>query len=82
MDVRTVDPIDQIRMNFFDRVIAEEKERQAAEKRQQAVCVHRYQTTGWIIGEWEMRACETCGHEAIKRVRSWQRHSAGRCVIA
>ena len=79
-DVRTIDRIDQIRMEFFDHVISEEKERAAAEKRQQSACVHRYTVLGVVLGEWQMRSCERCGHEAVRRIRSWER-SAG-CVVS
>ena len=80
-DVRTIDKIDQIRAEFFDRLIEEGKQREQEQKRQQAICLHNYTVEGPIIREWQMRTCERCGHEAIKRITTWQRGD-GKCAIS
>lgn len=83
-----IDRIDQIRTEFFERLIEEGKQAAADRKRQQATCAHQYTIMGPIEGDRQWRKCERCDHEATKSIRTWntlwyKAHAKhGDCVVS
>ena len=78
-----VNEIDKFRNDFFEKLIKEEKAKEAALMRLQANCVHKYDQLGHISGNgYQPRTCSKCGHTATKSIRVWQGTANGTCTIA
>lgn len=77
-----VNEIDKFRNDFFDKLIKEEKEKEATILRQQSNCVHKYDRLGHPSNGYQLRTCSKCGHSAVKSVRVWQGTENGTCVIS
>lgn len=78
-----VNEIDKFRNDFFDKLIKEEREKEATILRQQANCVHKYDQLGRPSANgYQSRTCSKCGHSAVKSVRVWRGTEHGTCVIS
>jgi hypothetical protein len=78
-----VNEIDKFRNDFFDKLIKEERQKEAELMRQQANCLHKYDQHGRPTANgYQSRICSKCGHHAIKSVRVWQGTQNGSCVIS
>jgi len=78
-----MDEINKFRQAFFDKVIADEVQKQQEEKLLKSKCFHLYN----IIEDtyenrnitYQYRTCSKCGHSTIKRREAWE--GSKRCVI-
>ena len=84
-----VNEIDKFRQDFFDKVIADEKEKERILKEKQRKCFHTYNIMG-LTGPngYQERTCSKCGHSDIKSLRVWNSMhinggggSGGNCVV-
>jgi len=76
-----VNEIDKFRNDFFDKLIKEEREKEAALERKQANCLHKYDGHGRPDANgYQSRRCSKCGHTAIKSVKVWR--GTENCVIS
>jgi hypothetical protein len=55
-----MNPIDQFRQAFFDKVIREETAKEQQQKRIQRNCFHRY-----VAETYQRKTCSKCGHSVI-----------------
>lgn len=73
--------IDDFRQQFFEKVIADEKQKEKEEKRIQAACFHLFNMHGPLMQNgYQERTCSKCGLTAIKRIQVWEGTKG--CVIA
>lgn len=64
--------IDKFRQDFFNKVIADEKEKERVLKEKQRKCFHTYNIMG-LIGPngYQERTCSKCEHSDVKSIRIW-----------
>lgn len=73
--------IDDFRQQFFEKVIADQQQKDKEEKRKQAECFHLFNMIGLISPNgYQERTCSKCGLTAIKRVQVWEGTKA--CTIS
>ena len=78
-----VNEIDKFRNDFFDKLIKEERQKEAELMRQQANCLHKYDKLGRPNANgYQLRTCSKCGHHAIKSARVWRGTENGSCIIS
>ena len=78
-----VNEIDKFRNDFFEKLIKEEKAKEAAILREQTNCLHKYDEVARPSQNgYQSRTCSKCGHTAIKSTRVWQGTAHGTCTIA
>jgi predicted nucleic-acid-binding Zn-ribbon protein len=77
-----MNPIDEFRNAFFQKVIDEEKEREAEEKRIQSKCFHLYNIIDetFIKKDYQQRTCSKCGHSMIRRTKIWE--GTKTCIVS
>lgn len=78
-----INPVDEFRNAFFEKLIKEEKEKERAQQLAQKNCFHNYNIMG-IPSQtgYQERTCSKCGHSALKSIRIWEGTKNGNCVIA
>jgi hypothetical protein len=78
-----INPVDEFRNAFFDKLIKEEQEKKRALELAQKNCFHSYNIMG-IVNQngYQERTCCKCGHSAVKSVRIWEGTKNGSCIIA
>lgn len=73
--------IDDFRQQFFEKVIADEQQKQKEEKRLQAACFHLFNVIGTTQPNgYQERSCSKCGLTNVKRISVWE--GTKNCVIA
>jgi hypothetical protein len=78
-----INPVDEFRNAFFDKLIKEEQEKTRAKELTQKNCFHRYSIIGSINHNgYQERSCSKCGHSVIKSIRIWNGTKNGSCIIA
>ena len=78
-----INPVDQFRNEFFDKLIKEEKEKEKAKQIAQKNCFHNYNIMGRVnTNGYQERTCCKCGHSAVKSIRIWEGTKNGNCIIA
>ena len=78
---KKMNPIDEFRSAFFQKVIDQEKEQDRAEKEMQSKCFHLYNIIDDTFSNThQQRTCSKCGHSLIKRIQVWE--GSKRCIIA
>lgn len=77
-----VNEIDKFRQDFFNKVIADEKEKERIIKEKQRKCFHTYNIMG-LTGPngYQERTCSKCDHSITKSIRVWQGSSSGTCIV-
>jgi hypothetical protein len=76
-----MNPIDEFRSAFFQKVIDQEKEREQEEKLIQSKCFHLYNIIDETFSNThQQRTCSKCGHSLIKRIKVWE--GSKNCIIA
>ena len=76
-----MNPVDEFRNAFFQKVIDQEKEREREEKEIQSKCFHLYNIIDETFSNThQQRTCSKCGHSLIKRIEVWE--GSKRCIIA
>ncbi len=74
---------DEFRKAFFDKLIADEKEKTAQTIREQANCSHKYDILSRVTSNgYQSRTCSKCGHSAIKSIKVWNGTRNGSCVCS
>jgi len=63
--------IDKFRNNFFEKVIKDEKDREADLLLTQKNCYHKYVVEHVYKTGYEQRTCSKCNHSALKHSRVW-----------
>jgi hypothetical protein len=78
-----INPVDEFRNAFFDKLIKEEQEKKRALELAQKNCFHNYNIMG-IVNQngYQERTCCKCGHSSVKSVRIWEGTKNGSCIIA
>ena len=86
MNPNRVDPIDQIRNDFMDKILQEEKQKAKALQLQQAHCFHLYDIIGSTYHHgretYQERTCSKCNHSFIRSVKVWEGTKHGTCIIS
>jgi hypothetical protein len=78
-----INPVDQFRNDFFEKLIKEEKAKEQAKLMAQKQCFHKYNIMGLVNANgYQERSCSKCGHSALKSVRVWEGSKNGECVIS
>lgn len=82
-----VNEIDKFRQDFFNKVIADEKEKERALQEKQRKCFHTYNIMGFVLQNgYQERTCSKCGHSDIKSVKVWNNTrmngGGGNCIIS
>jgi len=78
---KKMNPIDEFRSAFFQKVIDQEKEQERLEKEMQSKCFHLYNIIDDTFSNThQQRTCSKCGHSLIKRIQVWE--GSKRCIIA
>jgi hypothetical protein len=78
---KKMNPVDEFRNAFFQKVIDQEKEREREEKLLQSKCFHLYNIIDETFSNThQQRTCSKCGHSLIKRIEVWE--GSKRCIIA
>jgi hypothetical protein len=78
-----MNPVDEFRNAFFDKLIKEEQEKEKAKIIVQKSCFHNHNIIGPTNHNgYQERTCCKCGHSAIKSVRIWEGTKNGSCIIA
>jgi len=81
----TGDRIEQIRNDFMDLILREEKEKEQALKLQQANCFHQYSIIGstYTHGRdtYQERTCSKCQHTHIRSIKVWEGAKYGSCLV-
>lgn len=76
-----MNPIDEFRSAFFQKVIDQEKEQERMEKEMQSKCFHLYNIIDDTFSNThQQRTCSKCGHSLMKRISVWE--GTKKCVIA
>jgi len=73
--------VDAYRINFFENIIKEEKEKERQLKILQKNCFHNY-IANRTYQTYEERICSICAHSAIKNIHVWNGTKNGSCIIA
>ena len=80
-----INEIDKFRQDFFNKVIADEKEKERTIKEKQRACFHNYNLMGLIgANGYQERTCSKCEHSVTKSIRVWQgsgNGAGGNCTI-
>ena len=74
--------IDDFRANFFEKVIQNEKEKEAAILHKQKTCHHTFTIIDEAINQngYQYRTCSKCELTAYKRIAVWE--GTKRCTIS
>ena len=77
-----MNPVDEFRNAFFEKVIKEEKEKEEEERLVQSKCFHLYNIidSTFIKKDYQLRTCSKCGHSMIRRTVIWEGTKS--CVIS
>jgi hypothetical protein len=76
-----MNPVDQFRAAFFDKVIQEEKKQEEERRQAQAKCFHKYDMIEQTFANgYQQRSCSKCGHGAVRKITVWEGTKG--CVIS
>jgi len=75
-----MNPVDQFRHAFYDKLVVEEKEKEKAQKQKERKCFHRYDLSNPSLmngyNEWE---CSKCGQTVLRRTQGT--HDPATCGV-
>jgi hypothetical protein len=78
--------IDKFRQDFFNKVIADEKEKERIIKEKQRKCFHNYNIMEPVgANGYQKRTCSKCDHYDVKSIRVWNnihvRGGSSNCIV-
>jgi len=77
--------IDKFRNDFFEKVLAQEKEKEMAQKLAKTNCPHLYNMIGQTFyngkDTYQERTCSKCYHSDIRAIRVWEGTKLGKCIV-
>ena len=78
--------IDKFRNDFFEMVVKQEKEKEAAQKLLQSQCFHLYDiivnTYSQGTKVYQERMCSKCQHSDVRSITVWEGTKRGQCIIS